>query len=259
MATAAVQIPSHNRVEPGSSQLTPASYPNVVPPPETDLNRIATDWVDSLNKLLSRGDFNGVSQIFLKEACWRDQLALTWNFHTLNGPENITTFLKTSPKGSRIKSIHIDYDNPKLAPHVSAADYYGKVKGVAAFLTIETDVGRGRGVVKLLQDQAGKWKAFTLFTAMYELKDHEEKVGANRPNGVDHGGQPGRKNWQERRTAMENFEDGLEPTVLILGNPPSEGLKGFIEFDDRCRTRWAYGSRTTPATWSFRLDRGPLL
>ena len=258
MATAAVQIPSHNRVEPGSSQLKPASYPDVAPPPETNINKVATDWVESLNNVLSSSDFNGISQIFLKEACWRDQLALTWNYHTLNGPEKITSFLKSSPKGSRISSVKVDYDNPKLAPHISAADYHGKVKGLAAFLTIETDVGRGRGVVRLLQDQDGKWKAFTLFTAMYELKGHEETIGANRPNGVDHGGQPGRKNWQERRTAMENFEGGLEPTVLILGTICSNECIFFTERECRCRTRRTHISCTASAIGSFRFDSRPL-
>ena len=89
---------------------------------------------------------------------------------------------------------------------------------MVSFLTIETDVGRGRGLVRLLQDQEdGKWKAFTLFTTMHELKGHEETVRGRRPNGVIHGGQPGRKNWQERRKATENFEGDIEPTVLILG------------------------------------------
>jgi len=96
-------------------------------------------------------------------------------------------------------------------------DFHGEVKGVGSFLIIETDVGRGRGIVRLLQDHDGKWKAFTLFTAMHELKGHEETVRGNRPHGVDHGGKPGRKNWQERRNATENFDGELEPTVLILG------------------------------------------
>jgi hypothetical protein len=47
-------------------------------------------------------------------------------------------------------------------------DFTGKIMGVQSFLTVETDVGRGRGLVELLQDQqdGGKWKAFTLFTTM---------------------------------------------------------------------------------------------
>ena len=225
MATAAVQIPSYNRVEPGSSQLAAASYPEAPPPPKADVNKIATEWVDSLNKILSGSNYDGIGKIFLQGACWRDQLGLSWNYHTLNGPQKIVSFLKESPKGSRIKSISIDEDKPSHKPHISSVDYLGKVSGVAAFLLVDTDVGRGRGIVRLLQDQDGKWKAFTLFTAMHELKGHEESTKANRPNGVDHGGKPGRLNWQERRTAMENFEGDLEPTVLILGNtsrcPPS--------------------------------------
>ena len=224
MATAAVETPSCNRAEPGSSQLTPASYPDVLPPPEIDVDKVATAWVTSLNQLLANNDFSSVDQVFLKEACWRDQLGLSWDYHTLHGPEKIKSFLDSSPAGSRIKSVSIDHDRPKLAPHIAAADFYGNVKGVAAFLTIETDVGRGRGAVRLLQDQHGKWKAFTLFTVMHELKGHEETVKKNRPNGVEHGGQLGRKNWQERRIAMENFEGDLEPTVLILGNFGTEAI-----------------------------------
>jgi hypothetical protein len=87
---------------------------------------------------------------------------------------------------------------------------------VGAFLTIETNVGSGAGIVRLVQDN-GIWKAFTLFTFLRELAGHEENVGKKRPNGVDHGEQLSRKNWLDRRKAEENFEEGQEPTVLILG------------------------------------------
>ena len=221
MATAAVQTPSHNRIDPGSYQLKPAAfpdYPTSSAPPKADVTKIATDWVEQLNAALS-GDVETLRSLFLQDSCWRDQLSLSWTFHTLSGPDKIVSFLKSCPKGSRIKSINIDDSSDLRKPNIAAVDYNGNVNGVACFLTIETDVGRGRGIVRLLQDSkdGGKWKAFTLFTAMHELKGHEEKVFGNRPHGVEHGGKPGRKNWQERRMAMENFEDGNEPTVLILG------------------------------------------
>ena len=217
MATAVVAIPSYNRTEPGSNQLKPAAYPESNLPPQVDVHEVATEWVSSLNKALNDQDYEAINRLFLPGSCWRDQLALSWDYHTFSGPENIISFLKSSPNGSRIKSIKIDDGSSLHAPQVSAADYNGKVNGVGSFLKIETDVGRGPGIVRLLQDQNGNWKAFTLFTAMHELKGHEETINANRPHGVDHGGQPGRKNWQERRTAMENFEGEIEPTVLILG------------------------------------------
>lgn len=219
MATAAVQIPSHNRVEPGSKRLEPAAYPVSSAPPGTDVHKIASEWAKSLSTALSSQDYDSLKQLFLPSSCWRDQLALSWDYHTFNGPEKIVSFLKSSPHGSRIKAISIDDSSTLHSPHVSAVDFHGKLKCVESFLDIETDVGKGPGIVRLLQDQqdGGKWKAFTLFTAMHRLKGHEETVRGNRPLGVDHGGKPGRKNWQERRTATENFEGDLEPTVLILG------------------------------------------
>ena len=221
MAAAAVDsIPSYNRSEPGSCQLKAASYPSVASPPSSDdVNTVASEWAAALTKALNDQDYTSLERLFLPEACWRDQLGLSWDYHTLQGPEKIVSFLKSGPKGSRIKSIAIDSSNSTRQPSVSAVDYRGTINGVASFLKIETDVGRGRGLVRLLKDSQdnGRWKAFTLFTTMHELKGHEETTKANRPLGVDHGGHPGRKNWQERRVAMENFEGDREPVVLIIG------------------------------------------
>ena len=222
MATAAVQIPSYNRIEPGSNQLKQAAYPESINTPPKDVHKVASEWAKSLNEALSSQDYESLKQLFLPGSCWRDQLALSWDYHTFNGPEKIISFLKSSPHGSRIKSISIDDSSTLHSPHVSAVDFNGKVTGVGSFLNIETDVGKGPGIVRLLQDQqdGDRWKAFTLFTAMHELKNHEETVGGKRPHGVAHGGKPGRKNWQDRRTATENFEGDMEPTVLILGKDP---------------------------------------
>ncbi|KAL9613667.1 MAG: hypothetical protein Q9167_001796 [Letrouitia subvulpina] len=219
MATAAVEVPSHNRVEPGSQQLKAAAYPESGSSSPADPNAIAADWVDSFNRVLSNREFKSIKNLFLAESCWRDQLGLSWNYHTLKGPDKIKSFLSSASDGPRIHSINIDNTNATRQPTISAVDFNGKINGVVSFLTIETDVGRGRGLVRLLRDfnDSAKWKAFTLFTAMHELKGHEETVKANRPHGVVHGGQPGRKNWLERRRAQENFEGDLEPTVLILG------------------------------------------
>ena len=218
MATAAVEIPSYNRVEPGSNHLTAANYPEANPTESVDVEKVAKEWTTSFNNVLKNGDFSGLEKLFLKESYWRDQLCLSWNYHTFKGTEKMVAFLKKAPKGVRLHNIDLDTSSKLRAPSVSAVDFSGKVMGVQSFLTVETDVGRGRGLVRLLQDQedGGKWKAFTLFTTMHELKGHEETIRGRRPHGVEHGGQPGRKNWQERRVAQQNLE-GMEPTVLIVG------------------------------------------
>ena len=220
MATAAVQVPSRDRLEPGSSKIQALPYPDAHPIGKVDVNFIASEWIEKLNQALSDENYLTFKDLFLKNSCWRDQLGLSWDFHTLLGPEKMASFLQESGStGSCIKSLRIDDTSSIRKPTVSAIDFNGKVNGVTSFLNIDTHVGRGRGVVRLLQDpeDGWKWKAFILFTAMHELKGFEETVKTNRPHGVDHGGQPGRKNWQERRHVTENFEDGNEPTVLILG------------------------------------------
>lgn len=130
----------------------------------------------------------------------------------MRGTDKIKEFLK---QGCRLKSIEVDRSSDFRKPVVTGFDGHGKVQGVQTFLTTESDVGRGMGVARLVQTE-GKLKAFTLFTSMRELKGHEEATFGRRPEGVSHGGQPGRKNWQERRISDENYEDS-EPTVLILG------------------------------------------
>jgi hypothetical protein len=49
---------------------------------------------------------------------------------------------------------------------------------------------------------------------MVEIKGHEENK--ERPFGVRHGEQQGRKNWKDRRIDEINFE-GKDPAVLIVG------------------------------------------
>ena len=211
-----VEAPSCNRVEPGSFPLTIASLPKVAPSKSIDANSVATQWVESFNRTLTNHELVGIPSLFLQKSYWRDQLCLTWDFHTLQGPKKIVALLSKSNNGSRIKSLALDTSSKLRSPDASVLDADGQVHTVQAFLKVDTDVGRGAGLVRLVQEN-GIWKVFTLFTYLTELKGHEEAIGKRRPNGVEHGEHLSRKNWLDRRNAEENFEDGQEPTVLILG------------------------------------------
>lgn len=217
MATAEVQVPSFNRLEPGSCRIDAAAFPKTESVAGVNANEIANEWVSRFNQFLRSSSDVSISQLFLKESYWRDQLALSWDYHTLQGPEKILSFFRSGP--TRMKSAALDLSNSLRQPSISGFDAYGNVNGVVSFLTVETDVGVGRGLMRLVQDleDGGAWKAFTLFTAMHELKGYEETVKGNRPLGVEHGEKQGRKNWQERRKATENFDGDLQPAVLILG------------------------------------------
>ena len=216
MGSVAIETPSSERVEPGSFHLKIATYPSTVPSPDksTDAGSVATSWVQAFKKVINTPDVDAarISELFLSEAYWRDQLCLSWDFHCL-GPEKVINQLRN---GSRIKSMALDQSSSLRSPTATVLDADGKVHIVQAFLIVETDVGKGAGIVRLVQD-GGKWKAFTLFTFLKELKGHEELVGKKRPFGVEHGEHASRQNWLDRRNTEKNFEDGQEPTVLILG------------------------------------------
>lgn len=137
---------------------------------------------------------------------------------TFKNTDAMASFLASHPKKCRLTSLAVDDSSALRRPTVAPIDFVGQVKGISSFLTLETDIGKGRGIVRLCRDtNDGEWKAFTLFTAMHELTGHEEAAGHRRPHGVQHGGNPGRENWTERRKRESEYADGREPTVLIIG------------------------------------------
>ncbi|KAL8873679.1 MAG: hypothetical protein Q9174_000884 [Haloplaca sp. 1 TL-2023] len=218
MATALVDIPPSNYGVPGSHRLHHARLPEVhVKPSESiDPSRIAGQWVEDFNKLVD-GQDSAANELFLNESYWRDLSCSSWNFHTFTGMSKISTALEVQRKKNSSIRLQIDSSSDYKKPSKSKVDFEGHVAGVQAFLTVETGIGRGRGLVKLVNDGA-TWKAFTLFTTLEELKGREEAVCSRRPSGVDHGAHPGRLNWQERRNAEANCEGQFEPTVLIIGS-----------------------------------------
>lgn len=207
-----VHVPSSHRVEPGSLPLRTANLPTASLAPD-DAHRIAASWVSSFDKVLKNPDLDSISEVFLSESYWRDQLCLSWDFHCLQGPEKIHSLFAKSKEGARITSVGLDTTTALRSPSISTL---GEAHVVRSFLTIETDAGNGKGVVHLANEN-GKWKAFTLFTFLEELKGHEEVTGKRRPNGVEHGEHNSRKNWRDRRIEEEEFDGDEEPTVLIIG------------------------------------------
>lgn len=228
MATPTIEVPPSNRIVPGSHHLTPFAWPKPSDIAGIDPEQVAITWVSSFNDLVSSNEYD-VSGFFLKDSYWRDLLCLTWDFHTLHGPARITSLVQDKARHWRIKSLGIDRSSDIGKPTIGPVDIAGIVKGVQSFLTVETDVGRGRGVVRLLPDadDGGKWKVFSLFTTLQELTGFEESIGKHRPTGVEHGERINRKNWKERREAEVNFEGEHEPAVLILGTLPPQPTKGL--------------------------------
>ena len=217
MVSATVVIPPSNKVLPGSRHLQTAPFPKPAssrPGSIASPKLIVDEWVSSLRQLLS-GSPESCTRLFLKESYWRDLLCMTWDFRTLQGPDQIARFIECS-KGGVITGVSLEESVPHKVPQSA---HFGDIEVVQAFLKIETSNGRGEGFVRLASDvdDGGIWKAFTLFTTLKELKGYEERVYTRRPTGLDRNLENEGHNWKDRLIAQQRFEGGREPTVLIIG------------------------------------------
>src|SRR5207253_10434987 len=90
-------------------------------------------------------------------------------------------------------------------------------QAIEAIFSFETVQGRGSGVLRLVSDSAdGTPKAWTLLTALDEIKGHEEHVGKARPKGESYSRDFRGPNWLDLRKAAAVYED-RDPAVLVVG------------------------------------------
>ena len=175
-------------------------------------------WLADFESALAVRDIERVVGMFAVDSFWRDLVSFTWNLKTMEGSDQITDMLierlaGTDPSGFRTQGTPTED---------------GGV--TTAFIEFETAVGRGTGHLRL-KDADGQPKAWTLLTALQELKGHEEPKGPSRVLGAVHGDDPDPRSWAEKRAA-EDAELGrsVQPYTLVIG-----GGQGGIALGARLR------------------------
>jgi hypothetical protein len=217
MATAKVAqptVPSFQRIEAGSFNIPVHKFPSAGSSP-SDPAGIVDEVLKNINDALSNADVIALANLFNDDCYWKDHLALSWDLHTFIGKDKLTNWLKEN--GCSLKSIELDTSNAFTSPRIGNFDGVGEVKGVEFFFKFKSKLGAGRGTCRLSEDGSAKWRIFSFFTQLQELTGYEELVGARRGRGVEHGGKPDRKNWLETRQSQTNYDEGGEPTVVIVG------------------------------------------
>ena len=139
-------------------------------------------WLSDFDQALTAGDSEAAAALFHDESFWRDLVAFTWNLKTVEGPDEIREMLDFTLEHTQPSNWHTT-EPPDTADGITTA-----------WIAFETAVGRGSGLLRLRDG-----KAWTLLTALDELKGHEEPAGPRRPKGVEHGADPDRQTWLEQR------------------------------------------------------------
>jgi cation diffusion facilitator CzcD-associated flavoprotein CzcO len=174
---------------------------------------IVDHWLAQFDRALAERDDVLLKTLFHPDSHWRDILALTWRIKTINGLDAILRELeahigRTHPSGFR---TNLDRTPPR---HVTRAG----TKAIEAIFRFETAEGRCSGVLRLIPDadDGDTLKAWTLLTALDEIKGFEEKVGRLRPKGESYSRDFRGPNWLDlRKSAAEYVE--RDPLVLVVG------------------------------------------
>lgn len=173
----------------------------------------AERWLEQIGPALASGDVEAVDRLFRPDGYWRDFLALTWDIRTLHGREAIKSVLADRWEQTGFSEIAISEGLSAPVLREPAPDF----RFVEAFFDFETKLASGRGVLRLMQDSDGEWRAWTFLTALQELTGYPRRFGAKRPLGHSaNGDDEARVPWHELRKQEREFRD-RDPEVVVIG------------------------------------------
>ncbi|WP_050629438.1 flavin-containing monooxygenase [Bradyrhizobium viridifuturi] len=178
-----------------------------------DISVAADNWLVQFEDALASPDDVLLKPLFHPDSYWRDVLALSWNIQTVNRAFAIIEELPAHARRSAPHDFRIDAE--RAAPRrVTRAG----TSSIEAIFKFETATGRGHGIVRLIPDAADgdRLKAWTLLTALEELKGFEEQQGHTRPRGQAYSRDFRGPNWLDLRKASTEYAD-RDPDVLVVG------------------------------------------
>ncbi len=205
-------------------------------PRDTTLAETVQGWLARLAKALAAADETRLEALFHPESYWRDLLALTWDITTVGGADAIAAALAAQARraGPSRFQVAAGRTPPRSVERIGTG-------AIEAIFDFETATGRGRGVLRLTPDAGGSLKAWTLLTALDELKQFPERIGRARPTGRSYSRDFRGPNWLDLRKAAAAYSD-RDPAALVVGGGQA-GLSiaarlGQLDIDTLIVDRW---------------------
>jgi putative flavoprotein involved in K+ transport len=170
----------------------------------------AQRWLSHFAAALKSGDTAAIAGLFADESYWRDILAFTWNLRTTAGASAIARRL--SPKLTAAAPRNLQLAEGRTPPRAVTR---AGTACLEVIFTFETVVGPCVGVVRLVTEGETP-RAWTLMTALDEIRGHEDPANGKRWQNVDWKRNFGGENWADRRRKAAAFAD-RDPAVLVVG------------------------------------------
>ncbi|MGD9806473.1 MAG: NAD(P)-binding domain-containing protein [Hyphomicrobiaceae bacterium] len=177
-----------------------------------DLGDAVTQWLRAFETALTDRDAAALEALFVEDSHWRDILAFTWHITPTVGAAAIAQRLAECQQTTQAHNFALAEGRspPRKVRRLG-------VDSIEGLFELETPIGRGNGVVRLVPDPStGAHKAWVLLTTLEEMKGFEEKIGDRRPTGAAYSRNFGGDNWEDVRRKAQSYEDH-DPTVLVVG------------------------------------------
>ncbi len=184
--------------------------------PQENPSGVADRWLAAFERAVAASDPAALGALFHRDGHWRDLLAFTWHIETVSGREAVAGRLGrcAGPAGASGFAVDCGRTPPRRVTRAGRE----AVEAIFGFVTAH---GRGSGVLRLTADGAapgagGAPRAWTLLTALDELRGFEERLGKARPTGESWSRDFRGPNWLDRRRSAAAYAD-REPAVLVVG------------------------------------------
>ena len=170
----------------------------------------AEAWLDDFGAALASGAAARIATLFAEDCHWRDILAFTWDLRTASGAAAIAA--RMAPATADMAPHAVARAAGRTPPRrVTRAG----VDAIEAIFTFETKIGPCNGVVRLVTE-SGQPHAWTLMTALDEIRGHEDPANGKRWQNVDWKRNFGGENWLDRRKRAQAYAHH-DPAVLVVG------------------------------------------
>jgi len=181
----------------------------------SELRRIAETWLAKFNEALRERDYTRVSSMVHADGYWRDLLTFGWNFRNLHGVDNIREWLAEAFELNAADDFRLESE-----PTIGAIGEHDRT--LEFFFTFDTGIAGGRGHARLvaISNSPDGLKAFTILTAVMELKKYPQATARNRARDDLRVVSRELENWRDRRNKARQFKD-KDPEVVIIGGGQS--------------------------------------
>ena len=169
----------------------------------------AQRWLASFEAALQAQDAAAAAALFRADGLWRDLLAFTWTIETASGRAAIEKTLRATLARTQAKEF-----SHSAAPHAPRWISRAGTECIEALFEFETALGPCNGALRLVPDDQGRLRAWTLNTNLHELRGHEEEF--KRRAEPDSTRDFGAENWRDRLERQRAFAD-RDPVVLVVG------------------------------------------